>query len=127
MFSSSKNGILCTVCGSNPIPANMLLQHYTTVKHKKYVAIFEKNKNINLEPLVSVQSKSFRYDITKMFMSTSVPLNKVNNWRPVLEKYSGCSLTDRSHLCKTYIPMIYKGEKDNVRDFARGKLWSMIF
>jgi hypothetical protein len=47
----------------------------------------------------------YRYRCVETFIGTGTPLDRVNKFRPLLER-AGVSLTDGSHLAGTYIPRI---------------------
>ena len=47
----------------------------------------------------------YRYRCVETFVGTGTPLDRINKFRPLLER-GGVSLTERSHLAGTYIPRI---------------------
>ena len=138
VFEHSDLGILCTVCGNNPIPCNQLHKHYDTEKHKTNIAKYLKDKQkqprvdllllqSKVEPQISLKNKNLRYDWTKAMMQAAVPMRKIDNFRAIIEKYSGCSLTDRSHLLQNYVPLIHDEEKKEVKEFVNKTMYAIIF
>lgn len=57
----------------------------------------------------SEEEHLYRYRCVETFLSTGTPLARVDKFRPLLVR-TGISLTDSSHLAKTYIPRVEERE-----------------
>ena len=68
----------------------------------------------------------YRYELVESLLTTGIPISKVDNLRPFLEKY-GHRLTSSSHLTEL-IHLILKREKDCVKsEIATTDSFSVIF
>ena len=60
----------------------------------------------------------FRFEIVESFLSSGIPLARVDALRPLLEKH-GHRLTSRSYMNKL-IPAVLEKEKNKLRDELQG-------
>ena len=67
-------------------------------------------------------TRLYRYEVVESLLIAAIPISKVDNLRPFLEKY-GHRFTPSSHLTEP-IPLILKREKDCVKsEIATNKNW----
>jgi hypothetical protein len=108
---------------------NKALKVVQAAQSKHMVAMMrsylEKNSAAGGE-LVSDDKMAFRLDILKIFIQQGVAINKIDAFRPVLEKHSTSTLTGSSHL-RLYIPALLAEEKRIIRESMCGQYVSIIF
>ena len=117
-------------------------EHVESKKHKKGLADIAKNKTENQTIMACLERRSnrennagstlpaemqiFRFEVVESFLSSGIPLAKLDALRPLLEKH-GHRLTSRSHM-NELIPAVLEKEKNKLKDELQGvKQVSVIF
>lgn len=119
-----------------------IVKHIESKKHKKGLADIAKNKTENQTIMACLERRKnrenttgstlpaemqlFRFEVVESFLSSGIPLAKVDALRPMLEKH-GHRLTSRSHM-NELIPAVLEKEKNKLKEELQGvKEVSVIF
>ena len=119
-----------------------IVKHVESKKHKKGLADIAKKKTENQTIMACLERRNnkenntgstlpadmqvFRFEVVESFLSSGIPLAKVDALRPLLEKH-GHRLTSRSHM-NELIPLVLEKEKNKLKDQLQGvKQVSVIF
>jgi hypothetical protein len=71
-----------------------------------------------------VDQKAWRLRVLSTFLENGVPVNKINNFRPLFESNSQYSLTDASHLAKL-IPVLHSSMQAKTKEMIKGR-WAVV-
>ena len=74
---------------------------------------------------IPTDQRVFRVKVVRTFLHAGVPLNKLDNFRDLLEE-GGFRLTDRRYMCDL-VPVIYQQELDTLKAELSGMFISVIF
>jgi len=75
---------------------------------------------------VNLESMTFRFETVQEFLANGIPLQRIDGCRDFLEKRSGLSLTDSSHMRK-YIPPLLQKEIQTIISECKGNDIVVIF
>lgn len=130
VFTSDGIVLFCKVCNIkvNADKKYNIQQHIAREKHVH--GIERKNKDKTKSQLLlknmSSQQPTFNQDLCNAFLSSNIPLFKLNNpiFRNFMEKYTKQIIPDESTLRKNYVEKCYTNTIEKIRKYVQGKkIW----
>ena len=124
-YNKTLKSIWCKACAA-PVRDDYCLVHIYTQKHVQNRLVCKQNKLFQtrielamanskiISNNISKETHFFRIDLTRTLMMGGISQNKVNFLRPFLERHTNIPLTDRSHLIRTYLPIIMEEEMNTI-------------
>ena len=141
-LESSKYGIRCKVCITNPFLNKHILDHLKTDAHTGKYEVMLKTKTRQpfidtvLNSIINAGNSTlllsehqYRFNIVHGWVKCALPINKLNEFSKTLFSVvpNRKVLPTANNLATTYIPLVFKIEKDEVLRRIKGRMIGVSF
>ena len=139
ILSTDGTVILCKICDKQ-IKAGQRCQinqhfqtsfHQTNVNRKKseQQLLISQGPSSSSSTLVNDKGSQFAFDICQTFLSSGIPMNKLNNphLREFLKKWTNRHIPSESLVRKKYVDICHSNDEKSIqREFSGEKIWLSI-